>query len=272
MSSPFAQPHPWDIVAAAYSDEVTPQFEHYAEGALRRAALAPSSRIVDVAAGPGTLSVLAARAGHRAAAIDFSEGMIASLRARLAAEGITSVEALVGDGMALPFPDASFDGGFSMFGLMFFPDRAKGFRELARVLRPGAPCVVSSWVPADRLPFLGFLFSTVAELVPPPPGTPPFKPPLADPSECVAEMAAGGFEEVEVVEVVETMDAPSTSALWASLERTNVLFALRKEALGDAAWNQISRQVLERLTAKFGAGPQTLAMPAYLTVGRRRPA
>ena len=34
-----------------------------------------------------------------------------------------------------------------MFGLMFFPDRAKGFAELFRVLRPGATAVVSSWAP-----------------------------------------------------------------------------------------------------------------------------
>lgn len=48
------------------------------------------------------------------------------------------------DGQALPFDDNIFDGAFSLAGLIFFPDRAAGFRELRRVLRPGRRAVVSS--------------------------------------------------------------------------------------------------------------------------------
>jgi SAM-dependent methyltransferase len=269
VSSPLAQPHPWDLVSTAYDQEVAESFRTFAREAVRRAALARGSRLVDVATGPGTLALHAAREGHRVAALDFSEGMIARLQARIAAEGVSGVEPVVGDGMALPYPDAQFDGAFSMFGLMFFPDRAKGFRELARVLRPGAPAVISSWVPLERVPILAFLFASLTELLPPPPGSPPFKPPLADPAECIAEMTAGGFTAVETAVVSGSFDAPSTAELWASMERTNVVFVLRREALGDEAWSGYSRQILERLTARFGPGPQVLEMPAYLTIGRK---
>jgi len=51
-----------------------------------------------------------------------------------AREAGLDVESLVGDGMALPLADGAFDVAFSMFGLMFFPDRPRGFRELRRVL------------------------------------------------------------------------------------------------------------------------------------------
>jgi len=48
---------------------------------------------------------------------------------------VTGVTAQVADGQALPFADGEFEAAFSMFGLMFFPDRAKGFAELRRTSR-----------------------------------------------------------------------------------------------------------------------------------------
>jgi SAM-dependent methyltransferase len=46
-----------------------------------------------------------------------------------------------GDGTALPFPGGAFDRAFSFGSMEHFPDVAAGFRELARVLRPGAIAV-----------------------------------------------------------------------------------------------------------------------------------
>jgi SAM-dependent methyltransferase len=271
MTSPLAVPGPWDLVASAYADEITPQFEQFTREALRLAELPPASSIVDVAAGPGTLAALAAREGHRVAAIDFSPSMVDRLRARISREGLTGIDARVGDGMALPFEDATFDGGFSMFGLMFFPDRAKGFRELLRVVKPGARVVVSSWVPSERLPLLAATFAALAEVLPPPPNAPeapPFKPPLAERDECIAEMSAAGFRDVVEHEVVVETTSPSVTAFWELQERAGAPVVLRKSQLG-AKWTEVSRAVLERLKARFGDGPQTIQMPAHLTVGRR---
>src|SRR5512138_3140554 len=163
--SPLAAPAPWDLVAPAYAEEVVPMFEVFAREALRLAAPPPGGRIVDVACGPGTVSVLAAQDGHRVDALDFSPGMIDKLRARIAALGLTGITPQIGDGQALPYADATADAGFSMFGLMFFPDRAKGFAELRRVLKPGARAVVSSWYPLDAVPVLAAMFGAVREAV-----------------------------------------------------------------------------------------------------------
>jgi SAM-dependent methyltransferase len=53
--------------------------------------------------------------------------------------------ALVMDGQALDFADASFDAAFSMFGVFMFPDPLTGFAEMARVLKPGGLAVIGVW-------------------------------------------------------------------------------------------------------------------------------
>jgi ubiquinone/menaquinone biosynthesis C-methylase UbiE len=47
------------------------------------------------------------------------------------------VEFQVADATDLPFPDGSFDTVVCQFGVMFYPDKDKGFREADRVLAPG---------------------------------------------------------------------------------------------------------------------------------------
>jgi ubiquinone/menaquinone biosynthesis C-methylase UbiE len=269
MASPLAAPGPWDLVASAYALEVVPQFEHFARDALRIAGVAPGARVVDVACGPGTLSTLAARAGYEVSSLDFSEKMIAELRSRIDAEGLAAkIDARVGDGMALPYADRSFAGGFSMFGLMFFPDRDKGFRELLRVVEPGAPVVVSSWPTLDRVPMLGEAFAVLSELLPPPPNAPPMMPPLTKAEACVAEMSAAGFRDVVVHEVSWPTPAVTPAEHWALMERTSAPFVLRKTSLGER-WTPISDAIRERMRAKFGDAPISMPLPALLTVGSR---
>ena len=86
--------------------------------------------LLDVAAGPGTLALQAARRGARVTATDFSPAMVETLRARASSEGLSGITTEVADGQNLPFPNASFDVACSMFGLFIFPDRARGFAEL----------------------------------------------------------------------------------------------------------------------------------------------
>ena len=52
------------------------------------------------------------------------------------------VSFIVGDGMALPFEDGSFDAATISFGLRNMPDYAEAVREMARVLKPGGKLLV----------------------------------------------------------------------------------------------------------------------------------
>jgi SAM-dependent methyltransferase len=265
--SPLSAPEPWDLVADAYTIEVAPMFESFAQKALRRAEVGAGMRVADVAAGPGTLSFLAAQAGAEVSALDFSEEMVKNLRARIAESGERRIEAVQGDGQALPWADASFDAGFSMFGLMFFPDRAAGFRELARVLKPGGKAVVSSWVDMSKIPMLAAMFGTFSEAMPVP-ASPLREFPLVEPDKCRAEMTAGGFTDVVVEEGAFTFTAPSTEELADSMIRTNAPIALARAKMGDG-WPAVEARWRELLAARLGAGPHDVTMTANLIYGVR---
>jgi SAM-dependent methyltransferase len=177
------------------------------------------------------------------------------------------VDAIVGDGQALPYADGSFDAGFSMFGLMFFPDRARGFSELHRVLRAGARAVVSSWLDFTSVPEMRATYGTLAELSPQ--GRPP-RPglPLSDPAACVEEMSAAGFSSVRVEICEGIAEHASTEAMISHMVRASAPVALLRRSLGEE-WPELERRWRERVLAQLGPGPHRVRMPAYLTVGTR---
>lgn len=266
--SPLAAPDAWNRVVDGYVTDVAPVLAHYAAEALRLADVRPGMSILDVAAGPGTLAVQASKLGAQVSAIDFSTEMIDRLQKRTALENLQGITAALGDGMALPFADASFDAGFSMFGLMFFPDRARGFAELLRVLKPGAKAVISSWVPMTNVPLMAATFAVIGEHLPDLMPAKPIPLALSDPAACRDEMTAAGFVDVEITEHTASYTAPSTVELVTSFERSNAAIASLAARAGDR-WAAARAALLEKLTAQFGPGQQTMSTTALLTSGAR---
>lgn len=261
----LSTPDPWDHIAQAYEEELVPAFESVARAALDAAALPRDARVLDVAAGPGTLALLAARSGARVTAIDFAPRMIEALDARAAASGV-AIDARVADGTALPFEAASFDAAFSLFGLIFFPDRALGFRELHRVLAPGGRALVSSWMPFDRSREMTAIYGPLAELA----GGSERRsaPPLTDPEACIGEMSDAGFEGVTVREVEVRLRYPTTEAMIRSTLRSSAPATLLRRALG-ARWEAAVAELPRRVTDQLGPGPHEAVLGAYLTIGTR---
>jgi SAM-dependent methyltransferase len=264
--SPLATPLAWDLVAAGYADVSFDQFAKYSADALVLAQLARGERILDVAAGPGSLALQAAQTAREVCAVDFSSSMLQQLRSRMGTAGIQNIEPREGDGQALPYPDGSFDAAFSMFGLIFFPDRARGFAELFRVLRPGGRAVVSSWQPMTRVPLLVDVFAALSAELP----QVPFgdgKGPLSDSAELRSEMSAAGFE-VCVEERVHVLEASSIDELWAGMRRSLAPLVLLEHRLGAPAFEPIAAGIERHLRERY-QGAQRVEMPAWLALGKK---
>jgi demethylmenaquinone methyltransferase/2-methoxy-6-polyprenyl-1,4-benzoquinol methylase len=123
---------------------------------VRTALLTPESRVLDLAAGTGDLSLALARQGRPASVLgtDFSPEMLEVARRKAASyAGETQLAFQVEDAQALSLPDGSFDVVTVAFGVRNFPDRAANFREVLRVLRPGGRYVVLEF---SRPPFAPF--------------------------------------------------------------------------------------------------------------------
>jgi demethylmenaquinone methyltransferase / 2-methoxy-6-polyprenyl-1,4-benzoquinol methylase len=103
----------------------------------RAVAAQPGERVLDLAAGTGTSAEPFAAAGAQVVACDFSLGMLAVGRRRR-----PSLAFVAGDGLALPFADATFDAVTISFGLRNVADVDAALRDLHRVARPGGRLVV----------------------------------------------------------------------------------------------------------------------------------
>lgn len=263
------QPATWDSVAVGYAEELGRK-TRFAEEALRLAAVGAGERVLDVGTGPGVLAFAAARQvgqAGRVDAVDFSPGMIEQVQARAEREGAGNVHAAVMDGQALSFPDHSFDAAFSLFVFMFFPDRARAFRELHRVLEPGGRAVIATWAPIDRRPWMQIGFDALAEALPEMPRVQ--KGDLQLPDECIAEMSAAGFHDVQVTKVTDTVHTESPEHYVEAMLRTGAPFRALEQRLGPEAWSAARARLLEAVRKRIPAGGTDLSAEALLTSGRR---
>lgn len=123
--------------------------------AVKLMARAGCRRILDVATGTGDLAINLARKAMPDAVtgVDLSAGMIEIGRRKVKAAGLDSVIDLrVADCLDLPFDDNTFDGVTVAYGVRNFERLIDGYREMARVLRPGGLlCVLELSTPTSPM-------------------------------------------------------------------------------------------------------------------------
>ncbi|WP_296641305.1 bifunctional demethylmenaquinone methyltransferase/2-methoxy-6-polyprenyl-1,4-benzoquinol methylase UbiE [Roseinatronobacter sp.] len=106
----------------------------------------PGQRLLDVAGGTGDVAfrfLERAGAGTHATVLDMTESMLLAGQTRAEADSMaTSLDWVVGDAMALPFEDNSFDVYTISFGIRNVTRVQDALTEAFRVLRPGGRLMV----------------------------------------------------------------------------------------------------------------------------------
>lgn len=248
-------PEGWDAASSGYAEKVAPRLMHpFMDEFIDRLQPSAEARALEVGAGSGVLTEALSARVDSLLATDFSPAMIELLESKMQAIGATNVSCQVMDGQALALADDSFDVATSSFALMLFPDRARGFAELARVLRPGGRTMVSAWAGPERLESLGILLDGVREAFPdmPPAPLPIFS--LADPLQFKSEMEKAGFTQVEVAFTDRELSLSGFDDLWSMLTVGAPPVRILFDRVGEDGRQRLRDTLAEIVEQRYGTG------------------
>ncbi|HUK61494.1 MAG TPA: methyltransferase domain-containing protein [Stellaceae bacterium] len=259
-----------DAIAALYDRHLGPLlFAPYAADLAARVARLGGSRILETAAGTGIVTRALAAAlpkGVEIVATDLNEPMLAyAAKATNAA-----IDWRPADAAALPFADGSFDIVVCQFGVMFFPDKLRGFREAWRVLRPGGTFLFNVWDRIEANEAAHLVAETVVNLFPHDPPRFLARTPHGyhDVVPLKAELERAGFRDISVETVVRRGRAssyrdPAIGLCLGTPMRSEI------EARDPARRDEVVEKVAAAVRARFGEGPFETALSAHVFAGTR---
>lgn len=259
----------WGAMASRYDEFATPVSMRLGDELGQRLEVGRGTRFLDVAAGSGALAIPVARRGAEVVAVDIAPSMVERLRARVAAEGLANVDAMVMDGRALDLPDGGFDMAASLNGVSLFQDLDRGLGEMARVTRPGGCVMVAALGLPQRAEFLAFflaaLQSTVRGFTPPPiEALPPFR--LAEPDRMSGALAGTGLSAVSVDTIAWSMAFRSGDHLWDVVTSSSPIGAQLVAELTHEEGVRV-RQVLQGMLRDRSGGRPGATLHAEVNVG-----
>ncbi|WP_426669791.1 class I SAM-dependent methyltransferase [Mucilaginibacter sp. McL0603] len=172
------------------------------------------------------------------------------------------------DAQNLSFPDNSFDLVICQFGMMFLPDKKKGFEEIYRVLTPGGKFMFFTWDNTLSMPLFRLL---VNDLVVPhfeDEDTTRFFVPfsLHQPKVLTDWMKSAGFKNIETNNVVLKSGSPSAKNIADGLFRKHPL-GREISAKNPAAFEPVAMKFEREIEIKSGAKNPVIDLSAFLTSG-----
>jgi ubiquinone/menaquinone biosynthesis C-methylase UbiE len=258
--------------AASYERFQVPSvFQPLAGLFLRRMALKPGDRVLDVACGTGIVARLAAPLlgkGGSIVGVDLNADMLEVARNKAPVAG-AHIEWRQADAACLPLPEAQFDAVLCQQGLQFLPDKRAALVEMHRVLKPKGALGVCVWCSIEHSPLHAALVEWVARHI----GrdaadrfSAPFS--FGDPALLRTAISAAGFSSVEIVtDTVTRRLLPaekSVPGLLASTPIASAIAALDKVQLADLIGDVSSK--LER----FADGRELVVpQPTHVGIARK---
>lgn len=241
-------------------------FAPYAEDLARRVVAAPVRDVLETAAGSGAVTRVLAPllpAEARFVVTDLNPPMLE--QAKRQQGGDARIEWQVADALDLPLPDASFDAVCCQFGVMFFPDRVKGYAEARRVLRPGGRFLFNVWDRIEENVFADIVFRAAGRLLPEAPPQFMARTPHGhgNPDTLRAELMAAGFETCEIEKLTLTSRAQEASHPAIALTRGTPMFG---ELIphGEELVQRVIETATQDIRDRFGSGAVAAPMQAYV--------
>jgi ubiquinone/menaquinone biosynthesis C-methylase UbiE len=173
-------------------------FERYAADLVQRLASRPVTRVLEIAAGTGVVTRKLASVLHEDVAIIATDLNPAMLETAAAIGTSRPVQWRQADAMQLPFANGMFDAVVCQFGVMFFPDKARAFAEVGRVLCPGGVFIFNVWDRIEANEFADTVTTALASVFPDDPPRFMARTPHGyhDHATIARDLAGGGFTAV----------------------------------------------------------------------------
>ncbi len=232
------------------------------EKMLDLADLRTGNRVLDVAAGTGDQTLMAARRVGPSGfvlAIDISTAMLTNAAEAIRKAGLTNVETRIMDAEDLDLDADSFDAIICRFGLQAFPNPPKVVKAMRRLMKPGGKVAVLVRSTTGKNPYEGVPWLIAHRRG----GTmgPMFA--LSEPGVLEKAFRDGGFPDVAVHTVSTQRRFSSSVEVIRSLkdEITGQRIAKLPDAEREQAWAEIEQQ-LRRFE-----GPNGLELPGEVLIG-----
>jgi ubiquinone/menaquinone biosynthesis C-methylase UbiE len=239
-------------------------FVDYAADIARRAAAGSPKRVLETAAGTGIVTRQlrdALPAGSHLTATDLNPPMLEIARAKFRTG--EQVEFQPADAMSLPFADGSFDAVVCQFGVMFYPDKEKSYREVFRVLAPGGRYLFNVWDSHRYNPFGRIAHEVAGSFFPSDPPLfykVPFSYPQIDPIK--ESLLEAGFTGIDIAVVRLEKEIPDAGVFARGIVYGNPLIEQIRARGGEP--ERVHEAVVKKLRAEFGADPGRMPLQAIV--------
>ncbi|MXQ13303.1 class I SAM-dependent methyltransferase [Microvirga makkahensis] len=245
-------------------------FRPFAEDLAARLRDVTAGRVLETAAGTGIATRALAAALPplvEIIATDLNQEMLDQARTKLQAPNVTWRQT---DAQTLPFEDTSFDAVVCQFGVMFFPDKQKAYREALRVLKPGGRFLFNVWDRLDANPVSKIVSDRIIGMFPEDPPRFIERIPFGyfDEDRIEGELQLAGFESIAIEPVDKVGQAPTAREAAIGLTQGTPLRG-EIEARAPGRLEEITDQAAQALAGRFGDGPIEHGMRALVVTALR---